>query len=228
MGRKKIVITIDGPAGVGKSTVGRIVAKNLSYIYLETGAIYRALALKVLESGIPWNDECLLKKMVEGTDISVKVVNNESRVFLDGRDVTDVLRTEEIARLASDVSTLSVVRRFLLGIQRNVSSSGGVVAEGRDMGTVVFPDAELKIYLDADFKERVKRRYLELLGRGQDVDYVKLHDEMGRRDRQDRERVLAPLLPHPDAHIIDTTRMSVDEVVSVIMNLVNGYFAKGE
>lgn len=225
MRREKIVITVDGPAGVGKSTVSRIVARHLSYIYLESGAFYRALALKVLKSGVPWNNEYLLNDLLGRTDITLKIHNDESRVFLDGQDVTDNLRTEQIASLASDISTLASVRRFLLDIQRQVAFSGGVVAEGRDMGTVVFPDAELKLYLDADFNERVKRRYLELLERGQNVDYHKLHDEMKRRDHQDKERELSPLQPHPDAYIIDTTRMGIREVVSEIMKYVNDYFS---
>jgi cytidylate kinase len=221
MMKKNIIITIDGPAGSGKSTVSKALAKKLSFIYLDTGALYRAVAYKVLDEGIFPNDEKELLDLCSRLKINLKNIDDNLNVFLDDENVTDKLRTEEVGLLASRVSAIPAVRNMLLSIQREAGKDGGIVAEGRDMGTVVFPDADCKFFLDADIEERARRRYKELLMRGKTADYKETERDLNVRDLQDKERQIAPLMASEDAVIIDSTNMSVTEVVENIMSFIN-------
>jgi cytidylate kinase len=221
MVKKNLIITIDGPAGAGKSTVSKALAKILSFIYLDTGALYRAVAYKVLDEGIVTNNEKEIIDLCSRLKINLKNIDDNLNVFVDNENVTDKIRTEEVGLLASHVSAIPDVRNMLLSIQREVGKEGGVVAEGRDMGTVVFPNADCKFFLDANIEERARRRYKELLMRGQIADYKETERDLNVRDRQDKERQVAPLIASQNAIIIDSTNMSVTEVVENIMSFIN-------
>jgi cytidylate kinase len=217
---KKLVITIDGPGGAGKSTVSKALAAKLAYLYLDTGAYYRAYAYKAKQEGIlPENDEQLAEL---GRRIIIHAENREgiSLVLVDNEDVTEHIRTEEISILASTISARPCVRQALMEIQRQVGSRGGIVAEGRDMGTVVFPEADIKFYLDASTSERAKRRYQELSAGNDARDYESVASALILRDTQDRERLIAPLKPAVDAYIIDSTNMTIQEVVDKMARLI--------
>jgi cytidylate kinase len=216
----RLVITIDGPAGVGKSTVSKALARELSYVYLDTGAIYRAVAYKLLQAGVSPVNESLLKPFLEKMEILLENKEDHQRIFVDGEDVTDKIRTEEIGFAASSVSAIAIVREALLEIQRRAAAGGGIVAEGRDMGTIVFPNADVKFFLEASPTERIRRRYDELLLRGEVVDFERLVEGMTTRDKQDRERKIAPLKSHPEAVYIDSTDISVVEVVEKMMAVI--------
>lgn len=211
------MITIDGPAGSGKSTVSRLLAKKLSYLYLDTGALYRAVAWQAIRNGISATDEEAVAELCRQTEIRFRRVDDVLKVFVDAEDVTEKIRTEPVGLLASTLSAMPVVRSSLLRIQRESGKNGGIVAEGRDMGTVVFPDADLKFFLDADVEERVRRRYMELVMRGEKVDYQSLKKDLLCRDRQDRERAVAPLKVPEGAIIVDSTRLSIDAVVKAML-----------
>ncbi len=215
--KKGLLITIDGPAGSGKSTVSRLLAKKLSYIYLDTGALYRAVAWQAIRNGISATDEEGIAELCRRTEIRLHRVEDCLKVFADAQDVTEKIRTEPVGLLASTLSAMPVVRSSLLTIQRESGKHGGIIAEGRDMGTVVFPDADLKFFLDADVEERVRRRYLELVVRGEKVDYPSLKNDLLSRDRQDRERAVAPLKVPAGAIKVDSTRLSIDAVVKAML-----------
>jgi cytidylate kinase len=212
MGRK-IVIAIDGPAGSGKSTVGRQLAQRLGYHYLDTGAMYRVAALKAEELSIDVDNEDKLGKVCSGLEIVFIQDGDEIKTFCNGKDVSEAIRRPEISALASEVSTKKAVRGVLVEIQRKMGAGGGVVAEGRDIGTVVFSGAALKFFLDATPEERGKRRFKELTGKGIRVSLEETVAEMRRRDQRDRMRKVAPLRKAPDAVVIDSTDMTIDEVV---------------
>jgi cytidylate kinase len=215
-----LVITIDGPAGAGKSTVSKALARKLSFVYLDTGALYRAVAYKVLNEDILPDDEKAISDLCGRMKIYLKNVDGNLNVVLDGENVTEKIRNEAVALLASKVSAIPVVRMALLSIQREVAEKGGIVAEGRDMGTVVFPGADCKFYLDANVDERVRRRYRELIDRGNRADYEETERDLHVRDRQDQEREIAPLMVSRDAIIVDSTNISVPEVVEKIMLII--------
>ena len=220
-----LIITIDGPAGAGKSTVSKALARKLSFVYLDTGALYRAVAYKVLNEGILPDDEKALSDLCGRMKIYLKNVDGNLNVIIDGENVTEKIRNEEVGLLASRVSAIPVVRKTLLSIQREVGERGGIVAEGRDMGTVVFPDADCKFYLDANVEERVKRRYKELIARGNSADYEETERDLHVRDRQDQEREIAPLMASRDAMIVDSTNISVPEVVEKMMSIIKSHLS---
>ena len=219
---KRLVITVDGPAGAGKSTVSKIIAMKLSYIYLDTGALYRAFACKMANERISADDEKQLSDLCAGIDISLKSVDGDIRIFVGDEDVTEKIRTQEIGMLASKVSAVPIVRKALLSIQRETGGDRGVVAEGRDMGTVVFPDADFKFFLVASVAERSRRRFTELVERGESADFEEVKRDLILRDRQDSERKTAPLKPSEDSIIIDSTDMSVIDVVEDMMVIIQG------
>ncbi len=216
MGKKKI-ITVDGPAGAGKSTVSKALAKKLGYIYLDTGALYRALAHKALINKISLEDTSALAKMCSSTKVSLKNIDSKMVVLVDGEDVGNKIRTEDVGLAASKISAFAVVRESLLNLQREAGLQGGIVAEGRDMGSIVFPHADYKFYLDANAEERIKRRYSELLAKGAGVEYLAIQKDMMARDNQDSQREIAPLTASIDAIIIDSSDLSVEGVVEKII-----------
>lgn len=211
----KKVITVDGPAGAGKSTVSKIVAARLGYTYIDTGAMYRAVGLKVLESGQPLTEKFLAEVM---EDIKIEL-DESARVFLDGKEVTKKIRTPEVSKLASDVSKFGFVRKKLTALQRQMASRGKVIMDGRDIGTQVLPEADLKIFLTASLEERAKRRFDELKAKGQAVELEEIEREISLRDKQDSEREIAPLKKADDAILLDTTTLSVEEVAQKILEL---------
>ena len=216
MGGREPVITIDGPAGAGKGTVARRLAQRLGYRLLDTGAMYRALAWSVAAAGLPPEDTPALRAHV-GT---LRITLRGDRVLVDGRDVTDEIRTPTIAALTSRLTTLAVVRDKLTPLQRAEAATGGVVLEGRDTGTVVCPEAEVKFYLDASLETRARRRQAEFAERGVAMDLEAVRGEIAARDHQDTTRALAPLAKAADAVEVDTTAMSVDQVVDYMSEIV--------
>jgi cytidylate kinase len=219
--KKKLVITIDGPAGAGKSTVSKILAKKLDYIYLDTGALYRALAYKTLKLKISLDDISALADLCSNTTVALKNIEGQMKVYVDGEDVEKKIRTEEVGLAASKISTFAVVRQRLLDLQREAGAKGGIVAEGRDMGSVVFPNADYKFYLDANLEERIKRRHKELLEKKASVEYKSIQKDMFARDNQDKQREIAPLKASDDAIIIDSDILSVSEVVEKIISYIS-------
>ncbi len=215
--RKKMIITIDGPAGAGKSTVSKMLAKKLGYIYLDTGSLYRALAYKALKDKIILDDISALDSLCSDINIVLKNIDGQMKVYVDGEDVGDKIRTEEIGLTASKISAFAIVRQRLLELQREAGAEGGIVTEGRDMGSVVFPHADYKFYLDADPPERIKRRHKELLGKGNSPELQSVQKDMSARDEQDSKRDIAPLKPTSSSIIIDSTKLSVPEVVENII-----------
>lgn len=214
---RKLIVAIDGPAGAGKSTVAKRLAKELGYTYMDTGAMYRAFAWRVMEQGMDLSDERELRRVLQETNIELVEHFGRPGVLLNGVDVTDRIRTPELSQLASRVSTSKIVRERMVELQRAIGSQGGVVAEGRDIGTVVFSDAEVKIYLDASSQERARRRFEEFRGQGSRVTMEETVSEMEERDRRDKERDVAPLRKAEDALVIDSTDSAVDGVVERIM-----------
>jgi len=212
-----LIIAIDGPSGAGKSTLAKRLAKELHFIYLDTGAMYRALALKVLREGIDLADDARLAELVRVTEIDLREKRGELEVLLDGRDVAEEIRTPEVSQTASKVSALRAVRARMLELQRAMGGRGSVVAEGRDIGTVIFPAAEVKIFLDASLHERARRRYQEIHAAGRAVNFDETLREIEERDKRDRERDLAPLCQAEDALLIDSSSFSADEVAAMVL-----------
>ncbi len=219
---KKKIITIDGPAGAGKSTVSKALAERLQYLYLDTGALYRALAYKALKYNIDLNDPVQLAGLCSKTDITLKNDDGQMIVYVDGENVGDKIRTEAVGLAASTLSAFGVVREKLLSLQREAGAEGGIVAEGRDMGSVVFPHADYKFYLDADIQERTRRRHNELLQKSSPAEMEGILKDMKARDHQDSQRKISPLTATPDAFVIDSTSLDVSEVVGRILLRISG------
>jgi CMP/dCMP kinase len=219
---RKIIIAIDGPAGAGKSTIARHLARHFGLLNLETGAMYRAFALKALRAGLPLADSNTLEGLAESTSIRLEPGGDENRVLLDGEDVTNFIRTPEVTDAASRVSVFPAVRAWMVRLQQQVGAEGGVVMEGRDIGTVVFPHAEVKIFLDAAPEVRGQRRF-EQLGHSGKVSTVQPEEvirELHARDERDRNRADSPLKPAPDAVLLNSTNMSLEQAVTAAEAIV--------
>lgn len=214
-------IAIDGPAGAGKSTVAKIVAKKLGFTYIDTGAMYRAIALKTLIDGVNPEDTQGLARLAEAVSVSLVMdKGGEMKVFLNGEDVTERIRRPDVSRVVSLVARVPAVRKRLVELQKTMAEKGGVVMEGRDIGTAVLPDAEVKIFLYASPEERARRRREELAQKGYFVDQREIEEEITERDRIDSSREINPLIPAPDAEIIDCSSLTVDQVVKMIIDKV--------
>ena len=219
------IITIDGPSGVGKSTISRMLAARLGYTYLDTGAMYRAVGLQCKNEGISPDDEEAVSRLVDTIDLQLLPPDSpdeDTRVLLNGQDVSQEIRTPEVSMLASRVSALPAVRARLTALQQQIGSQGKIVAEGRDTGTVVFPQAQYKFYLDADPEERARRRLNQLKKSGKQVDLEQLRQQILQRDQNDAERTIAPLRAAPDARVIDSTTLSASEVVNKMLAIIQG------
>ncbi|MBU0483276.1 MAG: (d)CMP kinase [Proteobacteria bacterium] len=215
------IVTIDGPSGAGKSTVSQMTAAKLNYTYLDTGAMYRAVGLKIERAGIDLADESLLQALLDGLDLSLVAEGGETKVILDREDVSGAIRTAEMGMIASRVSANHLVRKKLTALQHQLGRNGSVVAEGRDMGTVVFPDAKYKFYLDASAEERARRRCQQLREKGQEVNEREILAQIVKRDQDDSSRALAPLKPASDAIIVDSSKMNADEVVAFMLRYID-------
>jgi cytidylate kinase len=218
--KKGLVIAIDGPSGAGKSTVARVLAKRLGYVYIDTGAMYRTVALMTNERAVSVKDEKALVQLASVLHISFVKEGEDIRVLCDGEDVTEAIRSPEISLLASEISKKKGVRKALVQMQRRMERGGGVVLEGRDIGTVVFPNADVKFYLDAQIEERARRRFKELGEKGIGVDFKGTLQEVMQRDHSDMHRIHSPLKKAADAVLIDSTHRSAEEVVKEMRQVV--------
>jgi cytidylate kinase len=215
-----VIITIDGPAGAGKSTVGKMLARRLHYLYLDTGAMYRAVALRAKQQKIDPGDEVALERLCRNLEISFAKGGEDQRLICQGEDVTEKIREPEIGWMASTVSMKRPVRQAMVRLQRQIGAKGRIVAEGRDTGTVVFPQAEYKFFLNAQPGERARRRHRELTSKGLSVDITEVEKEMKERDDQDSFRELAPLHPAADAQFLDSTELTPEDVVEQMLKFV--------
>lgn len=214
-------VAIDGPGGAGKSTVARRVAQKRGIVYVDTGAMYRAVALYMLTEGVDVKDKDAVKKLLPGVDIQIKYSNGEQRIFLCGRDVSEEIRRPDVSMAASTASAHKSVREYLLEAQRDIARTHSVIMDGRDIGTVVLPDALVKIFLTGDVNVRAQRRCKELRARGEDVDFETVLSDIKQRDLQDSQRANSPLKPAPDSVIVDTTDMDFDRVVNLVMDITD-------
>lgn len=215
-----ISIAIDGPAGAGKSTLSRKTAENLGFIYVDTGALYRTVGLKFSRKGADTNLNCDIEGILAETTVDIRFVDGEQRVFLDGEDVSDEIRTPTASMMASAVSAKPPVRAFLLEMQRKLARDNNVVMDGRDIGTVVLPNATVKIYLTASAEARAERRYKELIEKGTNVTYKEVYDDMVQRDYNDMNREIAPLKQADDAIVADTTECNLEESLDLLLKIV--------
>jgi len=216
---KKIVVAIDGPAGAGKSTIAKLAAEKLGYAYIDTGAMYRSVAWKFLQTGREF-DEAYISELANTMIIEFKPEAKVNRVFVDGTEVTEAIRTPEVTAIVSRVAAIGAVREAMVEQQRRMGEIGGVLMDGRDIGTVVFPHAQLKIFLTASVEERARRRYKEMVEKGQLVELAQLQEDIAARDKQDSERAISPLRQAEDALLLDTSDMSIAQVTDKILQLV--------
>lgn len=224
--KKRWIIAIDGPSAAGKSTLGKALAHRYDLIYIDTGAMYRAVAWLALKMGIRWSDEKALIDLIESKSIEIDMKNDSLRVSIDGHEVTDVIRTPEIGSGASKISALPGVKRAMIRKQQEMGNSGGVIMDGRDIGTFVFPQADYKFYLDASVETRGLRRYMELKAKGMDIILDEIIASMKARDYNDSNRAVAPLQVAADAMVIDTTDLSIQQVLEIIINRIDSLSQK--
>ena len=218
---KKVAVAIDGPSGAGKSTISKMVAKEFGFTYVDTGAIYRTVGVYAFRNGINPCDADSVSDALKNINIEIRHENGIQCLYLNGEDVTGAIREHIISKYASDVSAIPAVRAFLLDMQREFAMRGSVIMDGRDIGTVVLPDAQIKIFLTATDEDRARRRYEELVLKGQDVGFEKVLADMRERDRQDSSRAVAPLVPAPDAIKVDTTGNTLEESVKIIKDIIS-------
>lgn len=215
-----ISIAIDGPAGAGKSSLAKAAAKELGFIYVDTGALYRAVGLGFIRHGIDTELNCDIEEILKGISVDIKFINGEQRVFLNGEDVSGDIRTPEASMMASAVSAKPTVREFLLGMQRRLAHENNVLMDGRDIGTVVIPDATVKIFLTASVASRAQRRYKELCEKGMTVSYDEVYADIEKRDYNDTHREIAPLKPAEDSVIFDTTELNIEQSLEGLLNII--------
>ncbi len=215
-----INIAIDGPAGAGKSTIAKMLAKELGYVYVDTGAMYRAMAYYFLQQGIDKEDEAVINAAVDGADVTIRYEDGSQKVLLNGADVTGSLRTEQVGNMASSTSVYPAVRVKLVALQQKLAKTADVIMDGRDIGTCVLPDAQVKIYLTASVETRAKRRYDELVEKGEPADLTKIEEDIKERDYRDMHREMSPLRQADDAVLVDSSDMSIEQVVSAILGIV--------
>ena len=216
-----INIAIHGPGGEGKSTVARAVAKQLGFIYVDTGAIYRAIGLKFVRTGKSFTNENIIS-VLPGTELSLTHIDGEQHIIIDGEDVSSLIRTQEISSAASKVSAVPEVRAFLLDLQRDIARKNNVIMDGRDVGTVILPNAEVKIFLTANVEIRARRRHRELMAKGLETPdtFERVLKEVAERDKADSERATAPLKPAEDAVLVDTSDMDFEQSVQTVINII--------
>ena len=217
---KGLIIAIDGPAASGKSTSAQLLAKKLGYLYIDTGAMYRACALKAKKMGIDINDEESIRNLLDFIDIQIENDNSKNRILLDGEDVSEDIRADDISSLASAISAIPAVRYKMVELQRKMGEKGSVILDGRDIGTFVFPDAEVKFFLTASPEIRAKRRWLELQQKGIDKDFSEVLADLVKRDNNDSQRALAPLKKAEDAIEIDTSNMTIEEQTETLYKII--------
>lgn len=213
-------IAIDGPAGAGKSTIARAIAKSVGFIYVDTGALYRAIGLFALQSGVDPKSALQVEPLLKEIVVELKFVSGEQKVLLNGEDVSAAIRTPQVSMAASDVSAIPQVRAFLLELQKEIARKNNVIMDGRDIGTVVLPNAQIKIFLTAAPEERARRRHEELLAKGVDEPYEKVLEEVRQRDYNDSHREVAPLRPAPDAQVVDTTGNELEKSIGILTQIV--------
>lgn len=212
-------VAIDGPAGAGKSTIAKLLAKEKGYIYVDTGAMYRGLAVYLLDKGIEAGNTAAVVEAVKEADVRIKYEDGIQEVYLNGKDITARLRSEEVGRMASAAAPIPEVREKLLELQRNLAREQDVVMDGRDIGTCILPDADVKVFLTASVERRAKRRYDELLAKGESCDLATIEQDIRKRDEQDSTRKIAPLKQAEDAVLVDSSDMTIEEVVRTIADL---------
>ncbi|MGI6180892.1 MAG: (d)CMP kinase [Agathobaculum sp.] len=215
-----IAVAIDGPSGAGKSTVARAAAARLGYVYVDTGAMYRAIGLAVCRRGIEEGDTAGILAVLPEIRLAITYQNGAQHVLLNGEDVSEAIRTPEIARYASKVSAVPAVRQFLLDVQRGMAENGNILMDGRDIGTVILPQAQVKIFLTASVEARAERRYLELREKGQDVTREQVAADIAERDRQDMTRAIAPLRQAEDAVLLDTSALTLEESIQAVLRII--------
>ncbi len=215
-------IAIDGPAGAGKSTISKKVASELGYVYIDTGAMYRTVGLKAVRSGIDTKDAKGVESILNGIDIDIRHEGVEQHIYLDGENVSDKIRTPEISMAASNVSAIPAVRVALVDMQRKLAENHDVVMDGRDIGSFVLPDAEIKIFLTASAEARAKRRYKELIDKGESVSFEEVYNDMVQRDKNDSTRAVSPLVVAEGASVIDTSDLNLQESVEAVISHIRG------
>lgn len=228
MKKNSLTIAIDGPAAVGKSTMGKLIARELGFLYIDTGAIYRAITWKVLKNNININDEEMISNLVSDTSITIERANCKSlngyyHIFVDGEDVTEEIRNPRIDQNVSQISRLPKIRKQLIHLQRKLAEKGNIVMEGRDIGSVILPQADIKFYFTASEEERIKRRYKELIEKSYSIDYEVVKKQIIQRDKIDSKRKYAPLIKAKDAILIDSTEKSIEEVKDNILQIIKKF-----
>jgi len=218
--KKGLIIAIDGPAASGKSTTAQLLAQKLGYVYIDTGAMYRACALKAKKMGIDINDEESIRELLDDIDIRIENHNSKNRIFLDGEDISEDIRADDISALASAISAIPAVRYKMVELQRKMGEKGGVILDGRDIGTFVFPTAEVKFFLTASPEVRAKRRWLELKQKGINKDFSEVLADLVKRDNNDSQRALAPLKKADDAIEVDTSNMTIEEQTDCLYQII--------
>ena len=221
-----IAIAIDGPAGAGKSTIAKKISAELGYVYVDTGALYRAIGLYAIRSGVPEQTEQYVVPLLPEIRVELKFIDHMQRVFLNAEDVSEAIRQNEVSMAASNVSAIPAVREFLFALQQQIARENNVIMDGRDIGTVVLPHADIKIFLTASPEDRAKRRHLELLQKGQEVDFDTLLQEIIERDHNDTTRAIAPLKKAEDAIAVDTSGNSLEESIALLTDLIKSQLQK--